>query len=73
MMASSQAARAGIKRSVYPHLLRHTFASKMFRDGVTLTEVALQLNQRSLNITMPNLHGGLEELRESIDAKFSFK
>jgi hypothetical protein len=45
----------------------------MFRDGVTLTEVALQLNQRSLNITMPNLHGGLEELRESIDAKFSFK
>jgi integrase/recombinase XerD len=39
--------RAGIKKSVYPHLLRHTTATHMLRRGANMTEVQNLLGHSS--------------------------
>ena len=64
--------RAGIEKTVYPHLLRHSCASNMLRSGVPLSEVALQLGHRSLSSTMIYLHSNIEGLRDSLDKQFKY-
>ena len=39
--------RAGITKSVYPHLLRHTTATQMLKHGATMTEVQKLLGHTS--------------------------
>ena len=65
-------ARAGIRKRIYPHLLRHTCASTMLRSGMSISDVALQLGHRSLTSTMVYLHTDIEGLKESADKKFRY-
>lgn len=71
-LVQESAARVGIEKRVYPHLLRHTCASMMLRSGVPLTDVALQLGHRSLNSTMTYLHSDVDSLKENVDKKFRY-
>ena len=45
------ARRAGIRRRVHPHALRHTFARELYDEGVRLREIQLCLGHRSLATT----------------------
>lgn len=44
--------RAGIKRKVHPHLIRHTTATDMLRNGATLAEVQQYLGHEDPSTTM---------------------
>ena len=49
---TKRAARvAGIKKQVSPHILRHSFASHMLENGVTLKKLQLMLGHNSMRTT----------------------
>lgn len=50
------AKRAGIKKAVSPHTLRHTFASLSLSNGASLQDVQAYLNHSSVTITQIYLH-----------------
>lgn len=52
----AHARRAGIRRPVYPHLLRHCFASHMILHGADLRSLQEMLGHRSLSTTAIYLH-----------------
>jgi integrase/recombinase XerD len=64
------AKRAGIQKRVYPHLLRAACATNLLRSGISLNDVAAQLNHRSILSTMVYLTSDTETLRDSIDKRF---
>ena len=43
--------RSGIGRPVFPHLLRHTFATDMLEHGASLNEVSELLGHKKLDTT----------------------
>ena len=43
--------RSGIGRSVFPHLMRHTFATDMLEHGASLNEVSDLLGHKKLDTT----------------------
>ncbi|CAJ37309.1 integrase [Methanocella arvoryzae MRE50] len=66
----STAKRAGIEKRCYSHLLRAACATNMLRSGISLNDVAAQLNHRSILSTMVYLTSDTETLRDSIDKRF---
>jgi site-specific recombinase XerD len=50
------AERAGIRKRVYPHLLRHTFATSLIENGVDIATVQRLLGHRSLSSTTRYIH-----------------
>lgn len=50
------AERAGIQKRVYPHLLRHSFATSLIEAGVDLAIVQRLLGHRSLSSTVRYIH-----------------
>jgi integrase/recombinase XerD len=55
--------RAGIERSIYPHLLRHTFASDLYAETKDIRLVQKALGHSDLSTTMIYTHlvdGALE-------------
>lgn len=52
----AHARRAGIRRAVYPHLLRHCFASHMVQRGADLRSLQEMLGHRHLSTTAIYLH-----------------
>lgn len=52
----AHARRAGIQRAVYPHLLRHCFASHMVQRGADLRSLQEMLGHRHLSTTAIYLH-----------------
>ena len=52
----AHARRAGIRRAVYPHLLRHCFASHMIQHGADLKSLQEMLGHRHLSTTAIYLH-----------------
>lgn len=58
------AARAGIERRVFPHLLRHTFATHMLRNGADLRSVQELLGHAQLATTQKYTHLDREDIRK---------
>lgn len=50
------ALRAGIKKNVHPHTLRHTFATHLIEDGYPVTVIQNLLGHASSETTMVYLH-----------------
>ena len=59
------AAEAGIEKNVTPHIIRHTFATDLRKNGADLLSVMKQLNHRSINTTQIYTHVGKEMADES--------
>lgn len=59
------AGEAGIEKNVTPHVLRHTFATDLRRNGADLLSVMKQLNHNSIQTTQIYTHVGTEMADES--------
>jgi site-specific recombinase XerD len=58
----SAAARANIKKRVYPHVLRHTYATGLLEAGVDILTISRLLGHASFMTTMIYLHCRRENL-----------
>ena len=61
------AERAGIKRSVSPHTLRHSFATHLLEGGANLRSIQKMLGHESLTTTEIYVHLDRTHLREAIE------
>lgn len=68
-MVSRYARRGGIERPVWPHLLRHTYATTLLAEGFTISEVQALMRHADLRTTAIYLHVRNEELREKVRSR----
>jgi integrase/recombinase XerD len=61
------AKKAGLKKNVTAHVLRHTLATNMLLNGADITDVQRQLRHRSIESTLIYLHVTTEEHRKRYD------
>jgi integrase/recombinase XerD len=62
-LCRTAARRAGIKKTVGPHTLRHSFATHLVESGADLRTIQLLLGHASLNHTMIYLHLSQRHIR----------
>lgn len=55
-IVKNAASRAGIKKDIYPHILRHSFATHMLEKGVNLKRLQIMLGHNSMKTTSIYLH-----------------
>ena len=55
-IVKNAAVRAGIKKNMYPHILRHSFATHMLEKGVNLKRLQIMLGHNSMKTTSVYLH-----------------
>jgi site-specific recombinase XerD len=65
-MIARYAGRAGIERRVHPHLLRHTFATQLLREGFNIREVQRLMRHADLRTSAIYLEIYDEELERKI-------
>lgn len=57
------AKKAGLRRRVYPHLLRHSLATNLMKRGMGLLTIRDQLGHEFLSSTITYLHTTVEDLK----------
>jgi integrase/recombinase XerD len=65
-MVARYARRAGIDRPVWPHMLRHTFATDLLREGFTIADVQRLMRHADLRTTAIYLHVHDEDLAAKV-------
>lgn len=65
-MTARRARRAGIDHPVWPHMLRHTFATSLLRDGFNIEEVRLLMRHSDIRTTTIYLHISNVELHDKL-------
>jgi site-specific recombinase XerD len=53
---NNSACKSGIKKNIYPHILRHSFATHMLEKGVNLKRLQLLMGHNSMKTTSVYLH-----------------
>jgi site-specific recombinase XerD len=59
--------KAGIKKRLSPHRLRHTFATHLVKEGVDLLTISKLLGHRQMSSTQIYLHLTAEDLRHAAE------
>ena len=62
----SLAERAGIKKTISPHTLRHSFATALLEGGANLRAIQAMLGHESIATTQIYMHIDTTHLREEI-------
>lgn len=60
-------AKAGIRRAVHPHLMRHVFATTLLKTGSDLRDVQELMGHASLQTTAIYLHTDVSRLNDNVD------
>lgn len=60
--------RAGISRRVHPHMLRHTYGTWLYDEGVPLTTIQTQLGHARLTTTAIYAHASGKRAQEDVAA-----
>ena len=61
------ARKAGIRKRIYPHLLRHTIATRLLNQGMTITEVQRFLGHEDISTTQIYAVTSAASLRKRFD------
>lgn len=65
-MVSRYARKAGIGQPVYPHMLRHTFATELLSEGFNVREVQDLLRHADIRTTVIYTHVAPEHLAQKV-------
>jgi integrase/recombinase XerD len=66
-MVKDAAQRAGIKKDVTPHVLRHTFATRFLQKGNDLASLREILGHASIVTTNRYLHPDAQRMQEMVE------
>ncbi len=67
LIVKAVAERAGIGKHVTPHVLRHTLATNLLKNGCSLPFIQQQLRHRQIETTMVYLHSDKEMLKSAYE------